>query len=268
MGKPASQLSGKFSHPRRKRHHEAMAKPEIRAEVASLKATWDSLNLAERGMRLQELIWAGCSTRGLENELGISDTTIRRNLRIAELPLDAAIIMQQTGSAKKALNQHRQALLRRRAEELRRQRENSEERTGKISDFVADAAFQFSRQNNVSAANLEKMVPWIRLNANLIPKDSWPKVSLKRKFKLDELFQILRPPEGPDELWMEHRAQWLARIIRALAPEDNIRRRAFEKIERGAQKALAPPELTLEEVMKAREERLKYVSQPRPRRKY
>jgi hypothetical protein len=148
----------------------------------------------------------------LETELEISDTTIRRNLRIAELPIEAVMTMQRTGSAKKALAQHRQAVLRSQAEADRRQRLGSEERTGKISDFVAAAIFEFCKQNKIFAVELEKLLPWIRLNANLIPKGSWPKNSSKRKLTLDELFRLLRPPEGPDEFWIEHRAKWLARI--------------------------------------------------------
>lgn len=66
ISKSKNKVGKTVGSPRRKRHNEAIAKSEVRAAVTSLKVDWDRLSLIERGMRLQELLQAGCSTRGLE----------------------------------------------------------------------------------------------------------------------------------------------------------------------------------------------------------
>src|ERR1035438_10922405 len=74
------------THEHQSLHRRTMADPKVAEMVAVLREGWPEMGPVERGDRLRELTALGCSTRGLEEELKQSATSIRRHIVLAELP--------------------------------------------------------------------------------------------------------------------------------------------------------------------------------------
>lgn len=59
-------------------HQRAMAYPNVQEAYSALRSNWNKLSLPQRGEQLQKLIDFGCSVRGVADDLGKKDTTLRR----------------------------------------------------------------------------------------------------------------------------------------------------------------------------------------------
>src|ERR1017187_3200339 len=85
-------------------HWRTMADPAVRKLVSYLQLGWKSMGPLERGRLLHELAALGCSTRGLEKELGQSATSIRRHIVLATLPEADRKAIEYGASSKKILD--------------------------------------------------------------------------------------------------------------------------------------------------------------------
>ena len=68
-----------------KQHESALENPQTRALLDQLIVDWPTLNLVQRGDRLNVLLTGGCTQRGLAKNLVCDEGSIRRNCRIAAL---------------------------------------------------------------------------------------------------------------------------------------------------------------------------------------
>ncbi len=76
----------KIGSPNLTAHRRAIADAEVTQSLSELRRAWNKIGRVERGERLRELTDAGCSTRGIAENLEIAATTVRRHLEIAALP--------------------------------------------------------------------------------------------------------------------------------------------------------------------------------------
>lgn len=80
----SSQPSDSFASDRVK-HKKALENGGTRQLLDALRIEWTQLSLVKRGFRLQALVDAGCTNRGLADDLNCTEGTIRRGLKIAKL---------------------------------------------------------------------------------------------------------------------------------------------------------------------------------------
>jgi hypothetical protein len=97
------------------------------------------MGLLERGERSRELTGLGCSTRGLEKELGQSSTAIRRNIELTKLPEEDRKAIEDVASAKKILERKADDA----ARKCRSERIILDRETGSLSDGVANDHSRF-----------------------------------------------------------------------------------------------------------------------------
>jgi hypothetical protein len=166
-------------------------------------------------------------------------------------------------SAKKILN--------RKAFEKRQQRSAErleyERTTGLLSDQVADVILAFCAggekhpQTPMLAVDFPKFLP--RVSAYVATLDLWntPRVRVSKKAGLVGLFKRLRPRETKDVLWVEHHAEWLALVMRNIAPERSILMAGLEKAEnRPSELERRKDKKTPEQLYWERAERLNLLS--------
>ena len=76
--------TGKNKKPRNQTaHRRAMASPQVQDAIIALRDGWDSLSPEQRGKQLNELIGLKCSVRGIADDSGIPESSIRRNMLLA-----------------------------------------------------------------------------------------------------------------------------------------------------------------------------------------
>ena len=110
--------------PNRVRHRSAMAHPPVLKLFRKLQHQWDKCGAIGLGILVDEILQAGCSTRGLAEELKrtmrdpqVSDTTLRRYVQLARLPEARKDEIRKGASEKRLL-----------AEEARKKRQERNER--------------------------------------------------------------------------------------------------------------------------------------------
>jgi predicted transcriptional regulator len=67
-------------------HQRAMTSPEVQEVLKVLRVRWTKLSRLQRGEKLNVLIGFNCSARGIANELGEPESTIRRYIALANPP--------------------------------------------------------------------------------------------------------------------------------------------------------------------------------------
>lgn len=78
--------------------------------TAHLARRWPRLNLVERGDELEKILALGFSRRALALSLSWSEGTIRRNLKLSQLPVSTRAAIMAGCSAKRILNAQRRGL--------------------------------------------------------------------------------------------------------------------------------------------------------------
>jgi hypothetical protein len=88
-------------------HQQAMKNPKTQAAFSALRERWDGMSAEQRGEQLIGLVGFKCSVRGIADELGKPETTIRRNIERAKSPetSSAWIAMMERTLAKGPLTQ-------------------------------------------------------------------------------------------------------------------------------------------------------------------
>jgi hypothetical protein len=251
-------------------HRRAMAKPIVQERVEILKRRWATMGLLERGERLRELTGLGCSTRGLEKELGQSSTAIRRNIGLTKLPAEDRKAIEDGASAKK--------ILERTADEAARKRRSEriilDRKTGSLSDGVATIILNFCRaeggplRTSVAGEDAEKLLNQVRWDLYKSDAAGYRVVWDSKRRGVKRLFNRTRPSQGKDAFWTGYQAEWLANIVWAIAPERPIWESALKKAE------LRISELTpkRKKPIEVYEDRMKHLAElsasPPPRKIY
>ena len=223
-------------------HLLAMSKAAIRKRVEELRRDWDRLDSVERGDTLRDLVGRGCSIRGLADDLGIPPTTIRRYMTLSALPEADRMALRNGKSAKKALA--RKAALD--LQKDSRERLAEERKSGTPSDQLATIILDFCRTTDgvpetpIGECDILSLLMRVR---EITHGDFGPPpapIKLTRNIGMAELFQKTQPPDFADELWLEHRAQWIAVIAISVSPEFHIRETALNRVEQRASELTIP----------------------------
>jgi hypothetical protein len=215
-------------------HRRVMTDPKVARMVVVLRRRWAGMRPVERGDRLRELTALGCSTRGLENELKQSATSIRRHMVLAKLPDEDRVAIDAGASAKKILEQKSSV------ERHRRQHERviEDRKTGGLSDEVVTMMFEFCRAEGrpfrvrVSGEDAEKLFNAVLLSLYNFEGVGHRGVRVSQKLGLKGLWRRTKPGHEKEEIWLSWQAKWLAEAVWAKAPERPIWESAIEKAKR------------------------------------
>lgn len=217
-------------------HRRTAATPFVRQLIQDLRGHWGKLDRIERGERLSELIRYGCSTRGVAADLGISQTTVRRHITLAELPNEQREAVKAGFSAKKTLASKELADRRRRTQK----RVVLDAKTGKLSDRLADTILAFCKtvhsvpDTPIAEEFLVKFLNEVRTEACKLESKGARFPKLSKRLTLKEQFHRTRPPVETD-MRVVHLSEWLAILLLTEAPERPIWESAIEKAARRAQ---------------------------------
>jgi hypothetical protein len=248
-------------------HWRTMADPGVRRLVGNLQSGWKSMGPLERGRLLCELAALGCSTRGLEKELGQSTTSIRRHIVLATLPEADRKAIESGASSKKILAQKAIADRHRRWQT----RLDEDRKTGALSDKIATDILAFCRagkqlrKNPILTGDVPILLNTVEWHLSQFATSGNRAVRVSKKLELNAQFRKMRPPKAKDAFWMEYQGKWLANFVWASAPEGPIRDRALQKA--AARAGELAPTRTPIEMYKDRARRLAEISTPPPWRK-
>lgn len=195
-------------------HRRASASQAVAALIVQLRRSWKALDRVERGDRLCELAKLGCSTRGLGEELGLSATTIRRHIDLASMPESAREAVKAGASSKK--------ILAAKAANVRRQKKQKrvtdEQRTGALSDEIADIILWFCSgkgrpaRTRILIGDLPEFLNSLRVYLSREMQREQPIKATKRLGPAG-LVTAAKPsgdPASEGTLWMDYFAEWLA----------------------------------------------------------
>lgn len=95
-----------------------------------------ALSLVERGSRLRSLVDAGCTNRGLAEDLNCTEGTIRRGLKIARLPDSKRQAIEQGANATPILKGAEDAARQQQRDALLREEETREAAIAELEEIV------------------------------------------------------------------------------------------------------------------------------------
>lgn len=210
-------------------HRRVAKKPAIQGAIRKLAKEWNDLDHIARGESLLQLIEAGCSRRGLADDLGQSATSIRRHLEIAKLP-DADKEAVRAGKSAKAVLASK--ALRERLQQSQ-ERLVEDARTGVLSDQLADYILEFCKaETGVYGSDLDTVTLFFDEVRNFLARleregVKAPKVA--KRLPLIQRFKLTCPKPEQDEFIAAHRARWLALFLKSEVSERPIQNRAIDK---------------------------------------
>lgn len=194
--------------------------------TADLAQRWPRLNLVERGDELEKILALGFSRRALALGLDWSEGTVRRNLKLANLPASTRAAMAGGCSAKLVLNRQR------RGEPLPR---------------VDVAAAQRAYEERLLARCMEEAGPWLQRQLlwagyqeqflveadtrlwRLPASDSNPLHPSSPRFAIKRHRPRRRAPDyGPDRL--EYLLEWFLRWATKVLASPNLRDRLLSRL--------------------------------------
>jgi len=230
------------------RHFRSKLNPKVMGLIATLRNGWADLGRVERGQRINKLVSVGCSKRGLARDLGIPESSVRRDAKIAKLPESDRIAIDSGQSAKEILNAKNRTTL----EKERRRRIDLDARTGALSDEIASVILEFCRtgyqlrkQRIIIKPSFQTFLDNVGSYLRKFEQTDRRTHKAARKLKSSELFRKTRPRAGKDAPYMMHQAEWLAEALWLIAPESPIMASALIKARRRANELL--PRRTIRE---------------------
>lgn len=222
----------------RKGHLAALSVPGVRDQLESLQRDWASLNLVQRGERLIPLRVAGCTARGLADDLGVDDGTIRRDIKIARLPVSQRQPIDAAANPKLYL----QAARTQSVENAAQERFNRELTSGTSSDelCIRLAWFLMKEQPGIctSGGQIERLLGEVQTDLREMGR-SGPLMhpvtvtaALHPACPFGAAIKLAKPDPEPDADLeeMEIAVRWLLNLILLLEPVKQLRDRAIEKL--------------------------------------
>ena len=216
----------------RKRHLAAVAKPDVRERLDYLKAEWKGLNHVHRGDRLVQLVANGCSDRGLANNLGLDEGTIRRAIKIAQLP--EAVRKAIKGASpvfEKACRTFVGRLYARLSRELG---------DGTPSDELRDDLVWFALTKYPQLCcvwHVERLMAeivlqlWLRSHMASTARHASLPGPVTHAYPLPLAIRLARPHEDTNSIEIGNAVEWLVNLILILEPVKKIRDAAIEKLQ-------------------------------------
>ncbi len=201
---------------------------ELTQRTGCLKVQWGSLPLATRGERLREVLQLGISRRALAKRIGVSEGTVRRDLRIARLAPEIKEEISRGASAKKLLARAQKNL------EIERELQllESERSTGRPSDEGAALIVHFLRRRLLWAPAYSLQV--LQEVERKVRTDALPG-SFPTGMSPARIIKKCRPAgKNPDRVpaRISFFADWTACWIPSVIPQSLIREAALRKARR------------------------------------
>ena len=218
------------------RHFRSKLNPKVMGLIATLRNGWADLGRVERGQRINKLVSVGCSKRGLGNDLGIPEASLRRDAKIAELPESNRKAIDCGQSAKEILNAKNRTTLER---EMRR-RVDQDARRGALSDEIASIILEFCRtghqlrKQRIIKPMFQTFLDNVGSYLRKFEQTDRRTHKVAQKLESSKLFRKTRPRAGKDAPYMVHQAEWLAEALWLIAPESPIMASALIKARKRA----------------------------------
>ena len=235
--------SRKKDKPHDKKHRAAASVPEVRKQIQSLADDWKNITAVERGDRVQQLVGAGCSGRGIARSLDVSEKLVRLAVDAAQLPDEYRQMIQRGVSPKRVLTRAHAENKPSQAESRR----ELERRTGAPSTRLANEIAYFLLTECPSVLCFtrgETFFEKVDRRPGYTCACLGPYCSLQKVIK-----QSWVKPE-PDWVGVEECINGLIRFMLLREPDDFIRGQGFKK----AIKMLSGLQLELDEFEPIREE--------------
>lgn len=244
----SSRAKRRSRKPQRTHHKKAFTNSQTVELLSYLRKHWKILDGIDRGDRLQTLVEAGCTRRGLADDLRQSPTTIGRHIELASLSNNVRTSVRQGTSAKKALNQN---AIQKHRSRIRRMLA-AEKASGSVSDHAAQVVAQLlldrKQKLRISEGYVAQLFlevdfkfryPWLAWTGmqSLPVRISDPSKIIRYcrprpKSKDRQGFRFDVRPEVDALANFDLLAEWVARIADALTQEATIRDRALIKAEK------------------------------------
>src|SRR5437660_5399779 len=212
--------------PNRVRHRPAMAHPPVLKLFRKLQHQWDKCGAIDLGILVDEILQAGCSTRGLAEELKrtmrdpqVSDTTLRRYVQLARLPEARKDEIRKGASEKRLL-----------AEEARKKRQEKNEREARRRARYRSERLKLERESGRPSDEFAHKICHFCIDVPPSPvPDEVNSLFAQAAAYLNGAFvESEGGTESRDLAWLELKAQKLADLIHT-EPELLIRRAAVRK---------------------------------------
>lgn len=222
----------------RKSHLAALSKPGVRGQMENLRTDWRELSYVQRGDRLIQLLAAGCTIRGLADDLRVDDGTVRRDIKIARLSESDRIAIEAGADAKPLLEAAR-AQHRVEAANATMKREIID---GTPSDQLCDdlAWFLMKEQPRICCCigNVEQLISEVQEVLREVDCRGTDKYHLRIRRHLDPAYPLGRaielaqpePQSEADEVPLVTAICWLSKLILLLEPLKIVRDAAVEKL--------------------------------------
>lgn len=258
--------------------HRRALTDEVLRQAEELKQAWDSLEPTERGERLQRLLSAGCSQRGLEKLVGQSARTIARYTQGTNRPVKTRVKPPKATASKQVMSRKNIRGSNRTRPNPRTpasspSRTDVEQKTGKFSDAVADLVIAFCKgeerdpQIRILRSDLEQFLVSVERYLERYKDEGRSQIRIPNGSGMRLLLQRTKPISEAD-FFLEGLAEWLATALWALYPERSIWKAGLSKSrERNQQLMPTPGDSLLKRYMESAERRLRLSESP-PRRRY
>jgi len=195
------------------------------------------------------LVSVGCSKRGLGKDLDISETSVRRHAKIAQLPESDRNAINSGQSAKKILIAKETTTLQR---EMQR-RIDQDIKTGALSNKIASIILEFCRTGYrlriqpIIKAMFPTFLDNVGSHLRKFEQTDLRAPKAPKKLEPRELFRKTRPRAVKNAPAMVYQAEWLAEALWLIAPESPMRASALIKARKRAKELL--PRRTIPEMI-------------------
>ncbi len=221
----------------RKRPLAALMNPIVREQLESLRTDWRELSHFQRGDGLIQLLSAGCTKRGLADDLEVDDGTIRRAIKIAGLREPQRQAIDDGASPKRFLEVARARML---IDDME-MRLVLELKDGTPSSDLRDILLWFVLRERLVILSAGYVEPFIREVHGEFPGKAFRGYSIRHiklsrpldpAYPLGNAIKMARPELDPDadEDPRETAIQCLINLIALLGPPPVVRDAAIEKL--------------------------------------
>jgi hypothetical protein len=252
LGDDVKKRGGKAS---RVAHQQAASKPEVKALIKKMEKNWKRWTPEERKEHLSTLISKDCTIRGLADDLGMSESTLRQYSTPWTLRVEGKVPPKEVPAPKQAVRKAVSNRLPERPDRHPLKDGASESRVNELVQIALDFIQGEYAMPETSPAPTH--IQSVLTDAELRLRDFvWPRpspVKLLPGASTQEIFRMAKPVETLGENLIEYRGKWLATILVSMTPDPAIGVRAI----RQAKPYAAELEETAKQLKEATERELK-----------